>query len=189
MNNINNLQEEIWVPIQDYEGLYMVSNKSRIRSCTRRVFTHNNTRAKLLNSQIIKKGKRKGYLCINLWKNNKVETINTHRLIAIHFIQNPFNLKIVEHKDDNKLNDSIDNLKWSTTSNNVTNGHYRSSKHLIKPVIQYDLQGNFIAEFDSISNAARAITDNLNSGKSCINKVCKNITSSYLGYKYKYKTQ
>lgn len=58
------------------------------------------------------------YMVVTLIKDGSPVTRLLHRLIAIAFIPNPDNLKIVHHKDGNKLNNSIDNLEWTTTSKN-----------------------------------------------------------------------
>lgn len=182
----NSKNKEIWLPIIGYESLYMISNKSRFKSCDRIVYTHNNTRSKKIKGKILIKGKRKGYNSINLWKNNKMSTFNTHRLIAIHFIENPNNLKIIEHIDDNKLNDSIKNLKWSTTSENVLNGYYRSSKHNIKTVLQYDLSGNFIKEYDSAVLAGLQFKKN--QANSSITRCCNNKANTAYGFIWQFKS-
>ena len=111
--------EEKWVPIKGYETMYMVSNLGRIKSLDKIVNSK-------YNSKAIKKGKlmqtnslRKGYKYIELYDletNHKKFSI--HRLIAIHFIPNPNNYPMINHKDGNTLNNSIDNLEWCTASQN-----------------------------------------------------------------------
>lgn len=64
-----------------------------------------------------------GYLCVGLWKNKKGYTSYIHRLLAIHFIPNPDNLPEVNHKDGNKLNNSIENLEWCTHKENMQHAH------------------------------------------------------------------
>ena len=112
--------EEKWVPIKGYETMYMVSNLGRIKSLDKIVNSK-------YNSKAIKKGKlmqtnslRKGYKYIELYDletNHKKFSI--HRLIAIHFIPNPNNYPMINHKDGNTLNNSIDNLEWCTASQNT----------------------------------------------------------------------
>ena len=60
----------------------------------------------------------KGYLRVKLSKNNKPKRVMLHRIIAEAFIENPNNYKTVNHKDGNKLNNSIENLEWCTQSEN-----------------------------------------------------------------------
>ena len=60
--------------------------------------------------------KKNGYLCIDLWKDNKAKKFPIHRLLAEAFIPNPSNKPTVDHKDGNRQNNSLDNLRWATYS-------------------------------------------------------------------------
>ena len=66
---------------------------------------------------------QKGYECFNIIINNKGKNFKTHRLIGIYFIPNPNNLPCLNHKDGNKLNNSINNLEWCTLSENTTHAY------------------------------------------------------------------
>ena len=77
--------EEIWVDIKGYEGLYQVSNLGKVRSVDREVIR--NGRITKLKGKVLKQNvDSKGYLCVNLSKENKTKTVRVHRLIAIAFI-------------------------------------------------------------------------------------------------------
>ena len=119
-----------------------------------------------------KKGKKKPNLCNNgyyqvtLYKNNKAFHFLLHRLICIHFHDNPHNKRTVNHKDRNKLNNHPDNLEWNTYSENHKHAYLNGRKcwmsglvgslnHNSKAILMYDLQGNLLKEFDSISTAER----------------------------------
>jgi len=65
----------------------------------------------------------KGYLKVRLQNNSKDKTITIHRLIALHFIPNPENKKTVNHKDGNKLNNSIENLEWATQGEQISHAY------------------------------------------------------------------
>lgn len=108
-----------------------------------------------------------GYRSVKLtFNNSKQKRFYVHRLVAEHFINNPDpkNKTFVNHKDGNKLNNCIENLEWVSPREN--NLHYyreikektKEKKHFNKPipVIQYDLQHNKIAEYDSMSQAHKA---------------------------------
>lgn len=60
--------------------------------------------------------KKSGYLCVDLWKDNKSVKYTIHRLLAEAFIPNPENKETVDHKDGNRQNNSLDNLRWATYS-------------------------------------------------------------------------
>ena len=108
-----------------------------------------------------------GYRSVKLtFNNSKQKRFYVHRLVAEHFINNPDpkNKTFVNHKDGNKLNNCIENLEWVSPREN--NLHYyreikektKEKKHFNKPIpiIQYDLQHNKIAEYDSMSQAHKA---------------------------------
>ena len=97
---------EIWENIRGYEGLYQVSNYGRIKSL------HKN--GKIINGYI----DGKGYMHVALSKNGKKKWFRIHRLVAQAFIPNHDNLPIINHKDENKLNNRVDNLEWCTTKYN-----------------------------------------------------------------------
>ena len=99
--------EEIFKEIIGYEGLYWISNLGNVKS-----------KHKILKPVINKDG----YYCVSLSKKGKLKTYTLHRLIALHFIENPDNLPQVNHKDENKLNNNADNLEWCTKAYNNSYG-------------------------------------------------------------------
>lgn len=115
--------EEQWKPITGYEGLYEVSNLGNVRSLDRR------TRAKN-NSTMLRKGcilipfyeEKKGYYQVTLNKDGKKKHHRVHRLVASAFLENPFNYTDVNHKDENKTNNHVDNLEWCTRKYNNNYG-------------------------------------------------------------------
>lgn len=108
-------EKEIWKDIEGYEGLYQVSNFGRIKSLKD---NHGNTREKIL-----KLWKEKdGYLQVFLCKNGKGKTCTVHRLVANAFIENPNNLPMINHKDENKTNNCVENLEWCDAKYNNNYG-------------------------------------------------------------------
>lgn len=76
---------ETFIPIKGYEGLYEISSEGRVKSCRKKDFflkQHDDTH---------------GYLFVNLSKNGKGTSIKVHRLVAEHFLDNPCNLRDVNH--------------------------------------------------------------------------------------------
>lgn len=97
----------IWKPVVGYEGLYEVSNTGLVRSLNK------------LKGRILTPIKRKnGYLNICLYKNCKQVTKLVHRMVAEAFIPNPDNLEMVNHKDEDRTNNHVDNLEWCTRAYN-----------------------------------------------------------------------
>lgn len=95
----------------------------------------------------------KGYLHVCLTKHNKKRTFIVHRLVAECFIDNPENLPQVNHKDENKQNNNVNNLEWCT---NDYNAHYGTSiLRRSHAVIQKTKDGSIVQRFESIAEAFR----------------------------------
>ena len=119
---------EVWKAVKDYEGLYEVSNLGRIRSVSRTVRTGNGKGyERLIESKILSPSiNGSGYKIIILKKpNHKVICRTIHRLVAEAFIPNPNNLTDVNHKDEDKMNNNVDNLEWMTHKDNMNWGEVR----------------------------------------------------------------
>lgn len=104
--------EEIWRPIEGYEGLYEVSNTGKVRSLDRYV-KNGHSSYKLHKGKVLSPAKDKnGYLKVNLSCNGKNNIIRVHRLVAQAFIENFDNLPEINHKDEDKTNNNVTNLEW-----------------------------------------------------------------------------
>jgi len=104
-------KKELWLPVKDYEGLYIVSNKGRVVSLPRRNSPYYN----FLTSHI----GHDGYCCLSLNKNNKKKKCKVHRLVAQAFIPNHNNYDTVNHKNFKKWDNSVSNLEWMSNMDNV----------------------------------------------------------------------
>lgn len=130
---------ETYRDIQNYEGLYKVSDQGNIM---------NN------KGYIMRPAKNnKGYDLISLSKKGETKTLLVHRLVAETFIPNPNNLPQVNHIDENKDNNSVSNLEWCDMDYNIHYGTALERTHncLKLPVIMYDLDMNFVCFYDSVS--------------------------------------
>ena len=110
--------EEIWRPIEGYEGLYEISSYGRVRSMDRYDGRNHFIKGKLLKN----KDNGNGYLICSLSKNGIVKNKYIHRLVVEAFIERPDGLYEVNHKDENKKNNSVDNLEWCDKKYNNTYG-------------------------------------------------------------------
>lgn len=134
---------------------------------------------------------KNGYYCVSL--GTKKEYL--HRLLAIEFIENPYNKKEIDHIDGNPQNNDINNLRWATHEENMNNKVTRSKMtkthtgmigsrcHNSKVVFQYDLNKNFIRKWDSIASIHRET--GFSSG--CISKCCRGLQKSFKGFIWLYK--
>lgn len=132
--------DEVWVDIPNYTGYYQVSNEGRVRSVDRQS-SNRRFKGKILSGSV----GRDGYHQFNLYKEGEAKTFKRSRLVAEAFIDNPNNLPVVEHKDDNKVNDKISNLVWGTISSNTRNA-YDTGR--IKPTIG-ELSGHYKGEINA----------------------------------------
>lgn len=182
--------KEIWKDIEDYEGLYQISNCGRVKSIDHmREQLHLYGRMVNTNykGKILKPHNSRGYLRVRLFDRNKSKNISIHRLVAEAFIPNPNNYPQINHKDEDKTNNNVDNLEWCTPAYNANYGTRK--KRIIKkqsiPIIQYTLDGKFVKEYSSIAEAARQTGINLGNICSC----CRgNINYSHAGgFKWQYK--
>ena len=121
---------EEWRPIEGYEGLYEVSSYGRVRSLDKYVKSGYGS-YRLRKGKILSPGIRPdGYLVVSL----QYKMFRVHRLVAQAFILNPDNLSQVNHKDENKANNRVDNLEWcdSKYNNNYGTARIRAKETAIK---------------------------------------------------------
>ena len=130
-----------------------------------------------------------GYYQIVLRKNGKRSYQRLHRLIAIQFIDNPNNLPQVNHKDGNKLNNSLDNLEWCTQSHNIKEAvrlelmDYSNNTFVPKKVIQINKDTKEIIKiYNSIIEASKELKIN----RTGISNCCSGRYKTSGGYIWKY---
>ena len=128
------LMEEIWKDIEGYEGLYQVSNMGNVRSLN----YHNEGKAQILRPQF----DCAGYRQVSLYKDRKKKSHKIHRLVAQAFIPNPDELPCINHIDEDKINNRVDNLEWCDHAYNNNYGTHnerianaqRNNRHQSKQV-------------------------------------------------------
>lgn len=110
--------KEEWRDIKGYEGYYQVSNLGRIRS-VKRILCDGKTR----RGAVIKGfPDRNGYYRIVLYKEAKMHRYMVHRLVASTFIDNPHNYPMINHIDEDKSNNTVNNLEWCDCKYNINYG-------------------------------------------------------------------
>lgn len=175
----------VWKDVAGFEGLYQISNTGKIKSLSR--FVPNSGRAGMWYKEKILKNNfdHDGYPQIILHKNGKAYTYKIHRLVALAFLENPNNLPCVNHIDENKLNNNYYNLEWCDVKYNncYNNRQKRISQKQKIPVIQLKENGEFVARYDSATDAARLIKGT----RDRIIRCCKNKIKHYRHYIWKYE--
>ena len=112
---------EIWKKVPYYEG-YEVSNYGRVRSIDRYVIDKNGVRTFKEGKYLTKHDNGNGYLTVTLSNNGKYKQEYVHRIVALAFIPNPDKKPQVNHKDEDKQNNYIENLEWVTCKENNNYG-------------------------------------------------------------------
>ena len=153
--------DEVWRPVPGYEGLYAISSIGRLRSLTR----YKKVVKPLLTNA--------GYYQYQLWHKGVCRVASAHRLVAQAFIPNPENYPVVNHIDEDKLNNCVENLEWVTHADNCKYGtaierrtqHFDYSKRRInnansikacsKPIAQFTKDGKFVRNWKSASECSR----------------------------------
>ena len=163
--------KEIYKDIQGYEGKYQISNLGNVYS--------------LITNKILKpRLTLDGYYQVDLCKNGVKKHLYIHRLVAQSFLDNPKNYKIVNHKDENSTNNIVSNLEWcnSTYNNNYGNCKRKISEANSIKINQYDLQDNFIKQWNSMKEASETLK--LSRGNICL--CCEGIRNKTGGYRWRY---
>lgn len=189
--------EEIWRDICGYEGYYQVSNYGRVKRLGRLYWNVPNESYSFFPENILcGHYTPKGYKRVLLSKDCKQKKYLVHRLVATAFIPNPNNLPQVNHKDEDKTNNFVyvnedgtvdlekSNLEWCDNKYNCNYGTQRKEK-LTKgrrAVLQYDLQGNFIKEYEGIKKAEQET----HVWSSSISLCCRGLCESRGGFIWRY---
>ena len=153
--------KKIWKDILNYEKIYKISNFGEIYS--------------IKNNMILKPVLKNGYSYVSLNKNGKCKTFRVHKLVAMAFIPNPNDLPCINHKDENKLNNRVDNLEWCTYKYNNNYGKKREE------IYQMNINGEILRKWKNVKEASKTLKISESGIRKCINYDGK--TSG--GYKWK----
>lgn len=175
--------KEIWKDIKEYQGKYQVSNLGKIRTLIKWDLNKRKYIATIKNIKLRKD--KDGYILVDLHKNNKTKTFKVHRLVAEAFISNPNNYPQINHKNEIKNDNRVENLEWCSNEYNARYGtkNQRAAKKNKKKVLQYDLKGNFIEEYSSLTEAGSKNNMNITN----ISAVCIGKAKTSYGYIWRYK--
>ena len=151
--------------IKGYEGLYAITPEGEVWSYRGKKFLTPGVN-------------NKGYLIVCLRKDGQNKMYKIHRLVAEAYLPNPENLPQINHRDENKANNCLQNLEWCDAKYNINYGT-RNDK-IKKPILQYDLDGNFIREWKCAYDVGKEVQANI---VNCLKGRCK---TAY-NYIWKYK--
>lgn len=187
---------EVWKSINGYCGLYEVSNLGNVKSLN----FSNGKVPKVLKPQKDKNG----YLVVNLYNNGKVRNFKIHRLVAQAFLNNEDNLPQINHINEIKNDNRVENLEWCTNKYNVNYGSHSLKQSLVhigkkhtqehiqkirdgsinkKAVEMIDINTKEVIQiFQSASEAAREV----NGVSTNVSKICRENKGTYKGYFWRY---
>lgn len=165
---------EIWKDIKGYEGIYQVSNLGNVKSLN----YNRSHKERLLKPTPTKRG----CLIVEL----KSKAYQVHRLVAQTFIPNPNNLPQVNHIDENTSNNIVSNLEWCDAKYNSNHGtrNERIKQSHLKPVVQYNINNEYINTYPSIIEAHKLTGID----KSHISSCCNNKRKTAGGCKWVFAT-
>ena len=161
---------EAWKDIKGFEN-YQISTNGRVWSKIKK---------KYLKGFIDKDG----YKIVDLRKNKKTFKKRINRLVAESFLENPDNLPQVNHKDEVKTNNKVENLEWCTVEYNLNYGtrNEKAAKALAKQVYQYTLNGELIKIWPSTKEVGRNGFKQSGVWQACNGKI-----KTYKGYLWNYQ--
>jgi hypothetical protein len=176
-------EEEEFKDIENYEGLYMISSLGRVYSVKRNKFLKPHK-------------EKKNYLRVALCKEGKMKKYKIHRLVGQAFIPNPLNYKEINHINEIKTDNRVENLEWMSHKENCNYGTRtaRMKQHpnwkaaaekCSKAVLQFTKDGKFVKEYPSTIEAERAT--GIDHGS--ISKCCKEKLHSAGKYVWRYKKE
>ena len=150
--SIDDLPNEIWKDIPGYKGFYQASNLGRIKRMA----------AGKIREHILKQFRVGEYMSVGPSVNNVRTQRRVHRLVAMAFIPNPNRFPCINHKDENKLNNTVANLEWCDVKYNCNYGtsilrcsESRKNNKYSKKVEKVDRQGDIVAIYPSLKECKR----------------------------------
>ena len=171
-NKQEDIEDEVWKEIEDSH--YLVSNYGRVKN--------------IVKNNILAGKRDTGYVRYEITKNDgSRKTYLAHRLVMCAFKQIDLEDKsgVVNHINGDKMDNRLENLEWVTKSDNMLKAYYETKTNSkTRPIIQYDLNMNFIKEWNGANEAAR----NLGLRQSGITAACQRKGSS-AGFQWRYKNE
>jgi hypothetical protein len=185
---IENLEGEIWKPVVGYEGKYAVSNKGRVKSLNYK----RSSEERLMSPRF-----HKGYAAINLLKNGVYKAFKIHRLVYESFVGELPNYKRggrgedileINHKDENRANNYVENLELISHKGNVNYGSHSRKVALAtaKAVYQYTKDMVLVRIWESTKECGRNGFSGGNVNLCCNNKYHREGNNFYRGFHWSY---
>ena len=190
--SVDDFEGEIWKDANGLVGLYLVSNYGRVKTLPRKIpckgrYGQNSYKTVKEKIKVCLTNNR-GYLFVTLSINNRTFRKYVHRIVAETFLPNPLGCPQVNHKDENKTNNSVYNLEWCTAAYNNNYGTAKSRARTTKEkngklrgIDVYDTKGNFLKYYTCAYDMEK---DGLN--RRSVYAVCDGRNRSHKGLVFRY---
>ena len=184
---------EVWKDVLNYEGIYIISSKGRVKSLDRYDSGGRKRTGKILSAG----NNKEGYKLVTLAKNGKLKTFKVHRLVAEAFIPNPDNKPEVDHINTIRYDNRAENLRWVTRKENESNettknhrsenfkGRILSEEHK-KKIGKANGKLVYCVELDKVFESTSEASRQLGINKRNIASVCRGERNKAGGYHWKY---
>lgn len=175
---------EEWKDIEGYPN-YMVSNLGRVKSLERNIVRGRGGLYKI-EEKILKSVKNTwGYLFVNLYNEGKIKKYLIHRIVAQAFLPNHDNLQQINHRNEDKTDNRVENLEWCDSKYNINYGTHnkKMAKSKSIPILQFTKEMELVRKWESAMDVERELGFNQSSICSC----CKGKYKSAYGYKWGYE--
>lgn len=189
---------EVWKDIRGYEGIYVISSHGRVSSLNRVQKDRNGRAVRYKGKMLIPQPNSRGYLRVQLKAEGTTEVFFVHRLVALHFVENPFPscCSIVNHIDSDHLNNRADNLEWTTIYGNIQHAIARGRMERTKEWLQHlreanekngkSVIGTSIKTGETISFTCLNDCKAAGFEPSCVCNCCQGTRKSHKGYTWRY---
>lgn len=176
--------KEIWKDIPEYENLYQISNLGNVKSLDKTIKDTKGRKYQKKGIILKQRYDKYGYKYVKLTKKGKQKYMLVHRIVAKVFINNPENLPQINHKDENRTNNNVNNLEWCDCiyNNNYGNRNKKIQDRISKSIIQLDKNNNFIKKWKNSIEASKSL--NINGGN--IRSCCRNELKTAGGFIWRY---
>lgn len=189
---------EVWKNVKGYEDIYVVSSHGRVASLNRVQKDKNGRDVRYQGKMLIPQPNSSGYLRVHLKRKGKSAFYFVHRLVALHFVDNPFpeRYTIVNHIDSDHLNNTAENLEWTTSFGNVRHaiesGRMNRTKEWLQNIRESNEKRGKSVIGTNIVTGETILFVCLNDCKSagfepsCVCNCCQGIRKSHKGYTWRY---
>ena len=185
---------EYWKDVKGYEGFYQVSDCGKVKSLERDVFFPNGTIHRIKGKILVPGLNKDGYACVNLYKNGKGKNIKVHRLVAEAFLQNTENKPQVNHKNEVKTDNFVENLEWC---DNKYNANYGTRTQRQKQTFKDNCKSGkikrvkkvFCVELNKTFDYAKSAEEELGVCEKSIGKACRGERKTAGGFHWRYASE